>query len=153
MHVEKMIQRIVDNGRQEDMEELSEILEDLMYKLKEYDEKDYKKYEMSLYEMAYGKQLTDEMKLEWVKDMKPMGKWDFQEIEQIYSRYEIDVPIYSFYVVVNLLFSDMKRTLGTADEEEDLIKYIQAAHDWYYDEDATNTEEAKLYAYWKYIVN
>lgn len=153
MDIEKCIEEIANNGKVEDMEELSEILEGSMKHLKDCNEEMYKKYEMKLYEMAYGKRLTDEIKTKWVKSMRPTAKWNFEEIEQIYSRYDIDVPMYSFYVIINLLYSDMQRALGAEDDEKTLTKYIQATVDWYYDEDAINTEEAKLYAYWKHIVN
>lgn len=43
--------------------------------------------------------------------------------------------------------SDFKSVLG-----EDTQLYIQASSDWYFDEDIQNTEEAKLYNYYKYIV-
>lgn len=37
--------------------------------------------------------------------------------------------------------------------DEVIEKYIKAAEDWYYDEDAKKTEGEKLYCYWKYIAN
>lgn len=151
--IEEIIQRIIDNGNIQDMHTLSEILEDTMEIIEKYDEECYKEYEMELYTMAYGKKLPDKIKFEWVKNMKPIARWGLEEIKDIYSRYDIDIPLYSFFVIINLLYSDMKNSLGQIENEEDLTKYIQATNDWYYDEDAKNTEEAKLLAYWKHIVN
>ena len=83
MQINSYIEKIVNNGKPEDMEELSEILEDLMYIVKDYDEECYKKYKMKLYEMAYGKVLTKEMAEDWVKDMKPMAKWDYDTTTEV----------------------------------------------------------------------
>lgn len=151
--IEEYIERIIDNGKIEDMHMLSEILEDTMELLERSDNEKYKKYQMCLYEMAFGKKLTDEMKIEWVENMRPKAKWELEEIEDIHSQYGIQMPLYSFYVIMNMLYSDMSRGIGQINNQDGLERYIQCSNDWYYDEDANNTEEEKLYAYWKYIVN
>ena len=87
MDIEEYIEKIVDNGKIEDMETLSGLLEDTMEIIKDYDKECYKDFEMKLYEMAYGKKLTDDMKKEWVKKMRPMSKWTEEEVQEIYSRY------------------------------------------------------------------
>jgi len=51
--VKKRIRKIVDDGNQEEMEELSEMLDEVIYKL---DDEDVKKYENKLLKMAYGKE-------------------------------------------------------------------------------------------------
>lgn len=156
MDIEEIIQKIVDNGRIEDMEELSDILEDTMEEIEKYDKECYDKYIMKLYKMAYGKKLPDKLKIQWVNNMKPVARWGIEQIEEIkdiHSRYEVNIPLYSFFVIINLLYSDMANSLGGINNEDDLTRYIQATNDWYYDEDAHNTEEAKLLAYWEYIVN
>jgi hypothetical protein len=153
MDVEEIIQVIVDNGRLEDMHELSDMLEDTIEMLKEYYPEEYKKYQMQLYEMAYGEILCDELKIEWVKNMRPEARWNIEEIEDIYQRYGLEMPLYSFFVIMNMLYSDLGRALGEVNNNDSLTKYIQATKDWYFDEDARNTQEVKLYNYWKYIVN
>lgn len=153
MDIEEIIQKIIDNGKVEDMETLSDILEDTMEEIEKYDKKCYDKYVMELYKMAYGKKLPDKLKIKWVNNMNPVARWGIEEIKDIYSRYEVNIPLYSFFVIINLLYSDMVNSLGRINNEDDLIRYIQATNDWYYDEDAYNTEEAKLLAYWEYIVN
>lgn len=153
MEIEDYIEKIVDNGRVEDMKALSDILEDTMEEIEKYDKKCYDKYVMELYKMAYGKKLPDKLKIKWVNNMNPAARWGIEEIKDIYSRYEVNIPLYSFFVIINLLYSDMVNSLGRINNEDDLTRYIQAANDWYYDEDAYNTEEAKLFAYWEYIVN
>lgn len=153
MDIENIIREIVDSGNVEHMHNLSDILEDTLEIIKQYDEECYKKYEMELYEMAYGKKLTDKIKTEWVQNLQPSAKWNIEEIEEIYSRYGIEMPLYSFFVIMNMMYSDMEKILGTGNDNDSLIRYIQTSHNWYYDEDATNTQESKLYNYWKYIVN
>lgn len=153
MDIEEIIQKIIDNGKVEDMETLSELLEDTMEIIKDYDKECYKDFEMKLYEMAYGKVLTDEMKRKWVKEMRPMSKWTEEEVKNIVNQYGFEVPYMSAFVILNMLYSDMKSAFGDGNDEESLKRYLRGISDWYFDEDAYNTEEAKLFAYWKYIVN
>lgn len=150
MQINSYIEKIVNNGKPEDMEELSEILEDLMYIVKDYDEECYKKYKMKLYEMAYGKVLTKEMAEDWVKDMKPMAKWDYDTTTEVKKQVGItDIDDISFYVVMNMLYSDMKNILGDGDTDESISNYIEATKDWLKDEDVSKN---KLYDYWRYVV-
>lgn len=153
MEVEDYIEIIINNGKIEDMHKLSEILDDVMEKIKIYDESCYKDYKMQLYEMAFGNTLSDELKVNWVKQMCPSYKWELNEIEQVAMNHGVNIPLYSFYAIMNMFYSDMQNVLGSGDSQESLEKYIQASNDWYYDEDATNTQEAKLYFYWRNIVN
>lgn len=153
MDIEKIIQVIVDNGRLEDMRELSDMLEDTIEDVQQCHPEKFEEYQMQLYEMAYGEILCDELKIEWVKNMRPEARWNIEEIQDIYSRYAIEMPLYSFFVIMNMLYSDLGRALGEVNNNDSLTRYIQATKDWYFDEDARNTQEAKLYNYWKYVVN
>ena len=152
MDIEEYIERIVDNGKLEDMQELSDMLEDTMEIIKDYDEKCYKDFEMKLYEMAYGKKLTDNMKREWVKKMRPMSKWTEEEVKNIVSQYGFEVPYMSAFVILNMLYSDMKSAFGDGNDEESLKRYLRGTNDWYFDEDAKVDGEEKLFNYKKYIV-
>lgn len=100
-----------------------------------------------------GKRLTDDMKRQWAKEMRPAYKWTEEEVSQIISNYGLNMPISSAAVIMNMMYSDLRKALGEGDDEESLRRYVQATKDWYYDSDTTNTEEAKLYEYWKNIVN
>ena len=71
MDIEEYIEKIVDNGRIEDMQELSDMLEDTMEIIKDYDEKCYKEIEMKLYKMAYGSHLNKSMAENIVNKMRP----------------------------------------------------------------------------------
>ena len=150
--IRKYIEKIGENRKPEDMEKLGDMLSEIIYSTKESHPELYRKYKIELYEMAYGKVLTDELKEKWVSEMKPNAKWTKEQVSSVASQYGIRVPMMSAYVIMNMLYSDMSNALGTGDEEESLKRYLQATNDWYFDEDATNTEEAKLYNYYKYIV-
>lgn len=150
--IKEYISKIVENGKTEDMEKLSNMLDNTIEDLKELEPEKFNKYKMSLYEMANGKTLTDEKKDEWVKSMKPLAKWTKEEVESVVNQYGLKVPVSSAYVIMNMLYSDLKQALGTGDDEESLKRYLQSTNDWYFDEDAENTQEEKLYNYYKYIV-
>lgn len=54
MHnVKEYIRKIVDDGDRQEMEELSEMLDNVVKDIYKYDEKRGKEYEMCLFEMAY----------------------------------------------------------------------------------------------------
>jgi hypothetical protein len=152
MKIKEYIEKIIQKNKKEDMEKLSDMLEDLTYKMKEYDEECYHKYKMKLYEMAYGCILTDDMKREWVSGMKPMAKWTEEEVENVVKAYGINIPVTSAYVIMNMLYSDMKIALGNGDDEESLKRYIEATKGWYFDEDSKYTKEEKLFKYYFKVV-
>ena len=152
MDIEEYIEKIVDNGKIEDMEELSDMLEDTMEIIKDYDEKCYKDFEMKLYTLANGKVLTDNMKRKWVKEMRPMSKWTEEEVKNIVSQYGLEVPYMSAFVILNMLYSDMKSAFGDGNDEESLKRYLRGTSDWYFDEDAKVDGEEKLFNYKMYIV-
>lgn len=150
--LKKYIDKIVENGNDEQMEELSEMLIESINEIRNYNEKSYKKYEKCLYELANGKILTDEMKREWVKNMNPEAKWTEEQVESVFKTIDNPIPAVSAYVIMNMLYSDFKDSLGEGDDDLSIKKYIQATLDWYYDKDATHSEEEKLYFYYFYIV-
>lgn len=71
MEIEEYIERIIDNGKIEDMQALSDMLEDAMEIIKDYDKECYKDFEMKLYKMAYGSHLNRTMAEKIVNKMKP----------------------------------------------------------------------------------
>lgn len=152
MDIEEYIEKIIDNGKIEDMQELSEMLEDTMEIIKDYDKDCYKDFEMKLYVLANGKVLTDNMKREWVKEMRPMSKWTEEEVKNIASQYGFEVPYMSAFVILNMLYSDMKSAFGDGNDEESLKRYLRGTNDWYFDEDAKVDGEQKLFNYKMYIV-
>lgn len=152
MKIREYISKIGENKKIEDMQELGDMLADIIYNMKESHHELYEKYKMELYIMANGKVLTDDMKREWVKEMKPMAKWTEEEVKSVVSQYGIKVPYMSAYVILNMLYSDMKNALGSGDDEESLKRYLQATNDWYFDEDSKVDGEEKLFNYKFYVV-
>ena len=115
------------------MERLSEILDDVMEIIKEYDEKCYKKYAIELYKMAYGNHLNKEMAEEIVKEMRPSGmRWSFEETKKLQNERGLnDISEADFYTVINSAYNDYKNLFG-----EDVESYVRFTVDFIDDEDA-----------------
>ena len=103
MDIEEYIEIIVQNGKLEDMETLSDLLEDTLEIIKDYDKECYKEMEMKLYKMAYGSHLNKSMAEEIVHKMRPFGeRWSYKESEDLQRQRGInDIDEYEFYVVLN----------------------------------------------------
>lgn len=144
MKIRDYINKIIINGKQDDMEELSDMLDDLICDLKEQKPKLYKKYKDELYEMANGKILTEEMAFNWVENMKPKGEhWTFEEISSVNNNLGYNLKNIDFYVVANMMYNDYYDLVK--DDEELALKM---AYMWLNDEDSVKD---KLYEYYKYI--
>lgn len=141
MDIEEYIERIVDNGKIEDMQELSEMLEDTMEIIKDYDQECYKDFEMKLYKMAYGNHLNKSMAQDIVNKMRPYGmRWSIEETESMQRQRGLeDIPKADFFVVINSAYNDYKDIFG-----EDLEGYIRFTIDFIKDEDA---KEGKVFKY------
>lgn len=139
--IEHYIRKIVDEGDRNEMEELSDILEEVIDLIKEYDENAYKKYTMCLYKMAYGEVLSEDMADEIIRKMHPYGmKWTLHEAEDIQNRYGIDTRPVDFWIVINSAFNDFRNVFG-----DDLDTYVR------YTEAFINDEDAKPGKVWKYF--
>lgn len=140
------IDKIVEEGNQEDMEELSEILIKAVNKLKKYDEKCYNKYKMKVYEIAYGRVLTEDIAYDIVADMKPDGEhWDIDTTTSVKTQYNLmDISDVDFYVVMNMAWNDYKSVLG-----ESVDNYVKFTKAFIKDEDAP---EDKVYMYFTKVV-
>lgn len=103
MDIEEYIEIIVQNGKLEDMETLSELLEDTMEIIKDYDNECYKEMQMKLYKMAYGSRLNKSMAEEIVHKMRPFGeRFNLEETKDFQRQRGInDIDEYEFYVVLN----------------------------------------------------
>lgn len=145
MEIKEIIRKIVDNGRIEDMHELSDILECLMEVIEINDEELYKKYEMKLYEMAYGKRLSREYAEEIVRHMRPYKmRWTYEETRDMQNEYGIDdIDEVEFFIVINSAYNDYKDILG-----EDIENYIKFTIDFIKDEDA---KDGKVFLYFTTI--
>lgn len=112
----KYIDRIVENGRPEDMECLSEMLVDLLYKLKETDHELFEKYKTKLKGMAYDYIIDEELAKEIVSNMKPLG--EFWNMETIRTVTEMDAHnLWDKYVVMNSLVNDYQYVVSPDNTE------------------------------------
>jgi hypothetical protein len=141
LDIEEYIERIVDNGKIEDMETLSDLLEDTLEIIKDYDKECYKEMEMKLYKMAYGSHLNKSMAQDIVNKMRPYGmRWNIEETESMQKQRGLeDIPKADFFVVINSAYNDYKDIFG-----EDLEGYIRFTIDFIKDEDA---KEGKVFKY------
>ena len=133
MDIEEIIEKIVDNGRVEDMEALSNILEDLMELIQKYDPDCYKEYEIELYKMAFGNVIDKKMAENIVEKMRPFGmRWNIHETSQLQDQYGLnDIRKTDFFVVINSAYNDYRDIFG-----EDIEGYIKYTVDFIRDEDA-----------------
>lgn len=152
MHSE-YIDTIIMSEDDNKMHELRDVLESIITYIEEKDQNTYNKIECDLYEIAIGKKLDREKAENWVYNMKPKAKWNYNSIEKLKAQYKFNVPTVSAYAILNMLYSDFSNILGEEMTEETIKKYIKAMEDWYYDPDLKHTEDEKLYYYYKYIAN
>ena len=136
----------------EHKEKTEDILDMLLCNVKEQDPKLYKHIEGEMYEMAYGKTISDEMAEKWVKSLNPMGKWTKEEVANVISSYGIDIPINCAYPIINTRYSDSSDVLGDGNTEESLMQYIKETKNFYFDKDYEGTGTEKTFDYGKYIL-
>lgn len=146
MDIEEYIEKIVDNGRIEDMESLSDMLEDTLEIIKDYDEECYKEMEMKLYKMAFGSHLNKSMAEEIVHKMRPFSeKWAYNEVKHIQEERGLNnISTPDFYSTMNMAYNDYKDIFG-----EDIESYIRFTVDFINDEDA---KQGKVFLYFTEIV-
>lgn len=146
MKTKEYIEKIIENGKPEDMYKLNEMLDDLICDLKQDNPDLYKEYKNELYEMAYGYVLNQEMAEEIVKNMKPYGmKWTIEQTSDVKRDYGIDDSIrkIDFFVVMNSAYNDFHNLF-----DEDISKYVEYTKSFIKDEDAV---EDKVYKYFTKI--
>ena len=142
MDIEEYIKKIVDNGRVEDMEKLSDILEDVMEVLKDYNEDCYKKYEMELYKMVYGNNLSREKAEHIVSNMRPYRmRWNIEETEDLQRQFGVDnINPVDFFVVINSAYNDYRDIFN-----ENVEMYVKFTVDFIEDEDAGQSKVFKYF--------
>lgn len=146
MEVEEYIDKIVKEGSIQEMERLSDMLEDLLEIIEEYDPACYKEYEMQLYKMAFGMKLNKEMAEEIISKMSPYGKrWSFEETKRMQEDYGIqNIDSVDFFVVINSAYNDYRDLFG-----DNIDSYIKYTIDFIRDEDA---KDNKVFLYYTTIV-
>ena len=142
--MEEYIDKIIEKGSKEDMEELSHILIKVVCDL---DETKQEKVKRKLYEMAYGKVLTKDMAEEIVHDMKPYGEfWNIEATTDVKKQYGINnISDVDFYVVMNKTYNDDKETIDKyVTEEHKVDMYVGLTKDFILDIDG---KKDKVYDY------
>ena len=133
MDIKKYIRKIVDEGNNDEMEKLSDILVEVTELIKKYDEDKYKEYKLCLYKMAYGDEMTEETAIECVKKMKPYGiRWQIDETEKMQRERNLnDLRVPDFFYAMNQGFNDFRNVLG-----DNIENYVRYADNFINDEDA-----------------
>lgn len=136
----------------EHKEKIEDIIEMLMCEIKDIDKESYEYVCNELYELAYGKKISDEMADKWVNALVPRAKWTKEEVISVSNSYGLSqIPINCLYVLMNMLYSDNSKVYGSGDDTESIERYIQGVKDWFFDQDLKIDGEEKLYNYYKYI--
>ena len=145
MSIKKYIKMIVDNGNQEQMEELSDMLDEVIVKLKNYDSECYHKYKNKLMGMAYNYHFTPEFAKEIVSNMKPLGEyWNMDTTTMVKNQHGINATNEDFYIVMNSMANDY----GDVIDKEQVETYIKLANAFINDKDSVND---KIWIYYTKI--
>lgn len=135
------IDKIIANGKKEDMECLKDIFTNAMSELKDINPSKYKEYKIKLKGMAYNYEIDEELAKEIVSNMKPLGEyWSIEEVSN--ANGEDNHRIEDVYIVMNSLANDYKDVISLDDTDT----YVRLARAWLDDEDG------KEHKVWKYFV-
>lgn len=142
--IKKMLNTIIAKNKVEDMEDLSDIFEELFSNVKHRDDRTYKDIKYRLHKMAYGEHLTKEMAEHWVASMENKdgtigAHWSFEQTSQYATSYDKN----DWYAVMNMMYSDYYN------QTFDTTNYIKMAKDWMDDKDV---REGKTLRYYLFVV-
>ena len=140
-----MLEVIINKGKTEDMYKLNDMLDELICDLKEKQPKLYKEYKMKLMGMAYDYKFDEDMAIEIVNNMKPLGEyWDYETTSKVKRDYDINATDCDFYVVMNSLVNDYNKII----DKEDAETYVKMANAFINDDDA---KKDKIWIYFTKI--
>lgn len=142
--IKQYIEKISESKDTNKMNRLGDMLEELIYALKDAKHDEYEAFRDELYELAYGKKISEEMAKKWVNDMEPVGQyWTMEQTTNVLQGSGYNLNPIEFYVVANMMMNDYNNLT-----KEDEALAIELAYDWLNDVDA---KDNKLYCYWKHI--
>lgn len=143
--IKEYIKKIIENGKTEDMEKLSNMLEDVIYDIRRTNPEHYNEYKKCLYEMAYGKVITEEKAEKIIENMKPYGMhWTLEQTESVRKNYNLDdIRPVDFWLVMNMAYNDYHDLFN-----EDVEQYVKYTTMFIDDEDANDD---KVYDYFTTI--
>ena len=126
-------------------EKIRDIIDMLMCDEKDRNHKLYKHIEEEMYEMAYGKKISEDIAKIWVDNMKPIGRyWNMQQTTDAMNNLGYNHDKIDFFVVANMMRNDYNDLTQSDD-----VLALKLAHDWLDDEDA---KDCKLYENWKHVI-
>lgn len=126
-------------------DKIKELIDMLMCDTKTKNYGLYEHIEGEMYEMAYGKKISEEMAKKWVDNMKPVGRyWTMEQTTKAMTDLGYNHDKIDFFVVANM----MKNDYADLTAEDDALA-LKMAHNWLNDKDA---RDCKLYQYWKHVI-
>lgn len=145
MNVKDYLIKIIERGKREDMEELSEIFDKAIYKVKDCDPEWYEKKCMKLYTMAYGKVLNEEMAKDIISKMEPYHMhWTLEQSKQIQAENGLNnIRDIDFWIVMNSAYNDFHDLF-----DENIDMYIKYAKNFIMDKDG---KDDKVFLYYTTI--
>lgn len=145
MKIKEMLNVIIDKGKVEDMYELNDMLDELICDLKEQKPQLYEKYKTQLYEMAYGKVISEKMAEEIITNMEPYHmRWSLEETRQVQRQYDLEqIRDIDFWIVMNSAYNDYKELF-----DDNLDMYVKFAKLFIMDKDG---KDDKVYLYFMSI--
>lgn len=132
--IKEYISKIVENGKAEDMNKLSDMLDETIEMIKDNEPEKYKKYKLKLCGMAYDYQINRDLAEEIVSKLKPLGeKWIFEETSKVRNQYGINATDSDFYLVMNGMINDYQDVI----DETDIETYAKISDKFINDIDST----------------
>ena len=130
--IRKLIEKIGENKKVEDMECLGDMLAELIYMTKESHPEIYEKYKMKLYIMAYGYTFTDEMAEKIVSEMTPYHiHWTKEQTTEVMKQNGLNFNENDFFLTMNMAYNDYYELFG-----DDLNMYVNFSKMFINDPDA-----------------
>lgn len=126
------------------MEELTEIFNELFDDLNNLHPAEYNKYILKLEDIAC--RISEEKAKEIVKAMKPYGeKWSYSAVKDIALYNKIEDNYVSYYLVINMMYNDYYETAKYVGKENDESFYFHLAKNFINDVDAKPHKVAKYF--------
>ena len=140
MKIKDTLKVIIDKGNIEDMYKLNDMMDELICDLKEENPKLYHEYKKDLYEIAYGKVITEQKAKDIVEHMKPYGMhYSMDDARRVKDNYSIKHTISDVFLVLNSMYNDYHELVGENNE-----MYYKMTKLWLNDVDSV---EDKVYEY------
>jgi hypothetical protein len=142
MKIKEYLERIIEKGDRKDMEELSDMLDKAIYKVKDCDPEWYDKKCMKLYTMAYGKVLNEEMAKNIISKMEPYHMhWTLEQTRQVQVQNGLNnIRDIDFWVVMNSAYNDFQDLF-----EDNIDMYVKYTKNFILDKDG---KEDKVFLYY-----